>query len=261
MIGGVDVDLDGVPGTVSVWFGRPGHPPRYERLAHEPHYAASVMKVPVLVALYRGGRLDTEVPVVNTFASVVDGDPYGLKPRHDNDPEVWALLGGTAQLGWLARRMIVRSSNLAANLILREIGIDAADAVWRGVGATGSAVRRAFGDIVADDAGITNTVTAGDAARLLATLVDEPAILEPLLAQERTEDLAAGLPPGTRVALKNGWVRGVRHAAGLVYPDDAPPFVLAVCTTTPLAVNDPDDDACRLVRHIAAAAWADRHLA
>jgi beta-lactamase class A len=157
--------------------------------------------------------------------------------------------------------MVVRSSNLAANVILREIGIDAVDAVWRGLPATGSAVRRAFGDTAADDAGITNTVTAGDAARLLATLVDKPAMLEPLLAQEHTEDLAAGLPPGTRVAHKNGWVRGVRHAAGLVFPDDAPPFVLAVCSTTPLAVNDPDDDACRLVRRIAAAAWADRHRA
>ena len=252
-------DLDAVPGTVSVWFGRPGGPPSYERQADAPHCAASLMKLAVLVALHRRGGLETEIPVVNRFDSVIAGRrPYGLKRRHDNDPAVWDRLGGTATLGWLAGRMIVRSSNLAANLILREVGIDAADAVWRGVGATGSTIRRAFADTAAEEAGISNTVTAADTARLLGQLAHDDALLAPLLAQERTEDLAAGLPPGTRVAHKNGWIRGVRHAAGIVFPDDAPPFVLAVCLTTPLAVNDPDDGACRLVRRIAAAAWAER---
>ncbi len=83
-------------------------------------------------------------------------------------------------------------------------------------------------------------------------------MLATLFAQEHREDLAAGLPSGTRAAHKNGWVRGVRHAAGVIFPDDAPPFVLAVCATTPLAVNRPGDDACRLIRSVAAAAWKDR---
>lgn len=34
-----------------------------------------------------------------------------------------------------------------------------------------------------------------------------------LLAEERGEDLAAGLPSGTRIAHKNGWITGVRHGA------------------------------------------------
>jgi beta-lactamase class A len=84
-------------------------------------------------------------------------------------------------------------------------------------------------------------------------------MLATLLAQEINDDLAAGLPAGTRIAHKNGWVDGVRHGAGVIFPDDAPPFVLAVCLTTPLAVNDTDDDACRLLSNIAAAAWAARH--
>jgi beta-lactamase class A len=84
-------------------------------------------------------------------------------------------------------------------------------------------------------------------------------MMDTLLAQECTEDLAAGLPPGTRIAHKNGWVEGVRHGAGVIFPPDAPPYVLAVCATTPLAVNDTDDEACRLLSRIAAASWADRH--
>ncbi|MCI0688709.1 MAG: class A beta-lactamase-related serine hydrolase, partial [Sporichthyaceae bacterium] len=65
----------------------------------------------------------------------------------------------------------------------------------------------------------------------------------------------------TRVAHKNGWVSGLRHSAGVVFPDDAEPFVLAVCMTTPLATGDHDDAACQLVARIAAAAWADAHAA
>jgi beta-lactamase class A len=142
--------------------------------------------------------------------------------------------------------------------------VAAAAEVWRDVGATESRLERGIGDAAAEDAGLTNTVSAADVGRLfdaiaIGRLGPPDGMLSTLFAQQRVEDLAAGLPPGTRVAHKNGWVTGVRHAAGVVFPDDAPPFVLAVCTTTPLAINDPDDDASRLVRTVADAAWRDRH--
>jgi hypothetical protein len=43
-----------------------------------------------------------------------------------------------------------------------------------------------------------------------------------------------------------------------VYPSDAPPFVLSICTTTALATGVDADAACGLLARIAAAAWADR---
>ena len=70
--------------------------------------------------------------------------------------------------------------------------------------------------------------------------------------------LIAGLPPGTRIAHKNGWIPGVRHGAGVVFPDDAAPYTIVVCTSTSLAVNEHNDAACQLVARIAAASWADR---
>lgn len=248
------MNLDTVPGKISVWLGPLGAAPLLARRPDEPHYAASLMKLPILAALHRHGDPDLAVPVVNEFRSAAPGAPgYGLDRRHDSDDVVWARLGGTAPLGWLAHRMITRSSNLAANLVLAHVGIAAADQMWREAGATASHVQRGIGDAAAEQAGLTNTVSAADAAALLATLTDVE--LRALLDQRRTEDLAAGLPPGTRVAHKNGWVRGVRHAVGIVYPDDAVPFVLAVCTTTPLAVNDPADGACQLIRTVARDAW------
>jgi beta-lactamase class A len=269
----LDAELAALPGTISVWYGPPGGPAVHARAADATHYAASTMKLPVLVALHRAadeGRLDlaAEIEVRNEFASARAGAPaFACRRDYDNDDAVWDRLGGTAPLGWLARRMVVRSSNLAANLVLEQVGRAATDAVWRLVGATASVVGRGIEDVAAAEAGITNLVTAADLAALLGALhrgrLASPAagrdMLETLLAQEVTEDLAAGLPSGTRVAHKNGWITGVRHAAGLVLPEDAPPFVVVVCATTPLATNDGADEACQIVARVAAAAWADRH--
>jgi beta-lactamase class A len=175
-------------------------------------------------------------------------------------------------LGWLVERMIVRSSNLATNLVLAEVGMPAVASVWPLVATGSSVVTRGIEDFAADDAGLSNLVTAADLAALLSAIAAGArthgpigtteqcqAMLETLFGQRHREDLAAGLPPGTRVAYKNAWIRGVRHAAGIVYPDDAPPFVLAVCLTSPLAVNKPGDAACQLIAQVAAAAWSERH--
>jgi beta-lactamase class A len=269
--------LAAVPGTVSVWCGRPGGVPRYAREAGATHYAASTMKAAILAALYRAGEtgeldLDAEVPVHNEFASAAAGaGAFGCTQSYDNDDAVWRRLGRLAPLRWLAERMIVRSSNLATNLVLARVGLPAVARVWEVVGARHSVVHRGIEDSAAAEAGISNLVTAADLAALLGAIaagadstgaLASPdscqAMLEILFAQECTEDLAAGLPPGTRIAHKNGWINGVRHGAGVIYPEDAPPFVLAVCTTTPLAVNEQDDEACQLVARVAAAAWADR---
>jgi len=252
-----------------VWCGRLGAAPAYARAPDATHYAASTMKAAVLAAVHRSGRsLDEPIPVINDFPSAAGGR-FGCTQRYDNDDAVWDRLGSTASLGWLTTRMIVRSSNLATNLVLETVGRDAVASVWADAGARHSVVARGIEDSAAAAAGVTNLVTAADLARLLSaialaapTLAPGPAceaMLATLLAQEINDDLAAGLPAGTRIAHKNGWVDGVRHGAGVIFPDDAPPFVLAVCLTTPLAVNDTDDDACRLLSNIAAAAWAARH--
>jgi beta-lactamase class A len=247
----VERRLDGVPGTVSVWIGPPGGPPVCTRRAAEPHYAASLMKLAVLHAL-DPSTVDEEVAVHNDFASV-QGGRFGLERRHDADPEVWQRLGERVRLGWLARRMITHSSNLATNLVLERVGIRAADAVWRDLPNAGSRLTRPIGDTVAAEAGQTNLVTAADVAALLARLD-----LTILYDQARARELPDGLPAGTRVAHKNGWVTGVRHAAGVIFPEDAPTFVVVVCTTTPLAINRPDDEACRIVSDITREAWRRR---
>ena len=279
----LDVRLERVPGTVSAYVGRLDADPTWTRHADATHYAASTMKVAVLVALHRAaeaGRLDLDapVPVRNTFDSALPGAPRFSCARHyDNDDAVWERVGGTASLRWLADRMIVRSSNLATNLVIAHVGLPAVAEVWALAGARHSVTGRGIEDFAAREAGVTNLVTAADLAALLGELAlgaTRPgplaapagcaAMLDVLLAQEHREDLAAGLPEGTRIAHKNGWVRGVRHGAGVVYPDDADPYVVVLCTTTDLADGGPtgeevEDDACRLIADVSAEVWRARH--
>jgi beta-lactamase class A len=251
--------LEAVPGTVSVHFGPLDGPPRYTRLPDATHYAASTMKVAVLAALHRSGAdLDAEVPVHNVFASAASG-MFGCARDYDSDKGVWERLGGTAPLGWLADRMVTRSSNLATNIVLGHVGLDAVAEVWALAGARHSLTARGIEDYAGREAGLDNLVTAADLAALFTAIVTgalgpPDAMVGTLLRQERTEDLAAGLPPGTRIAHKNGWIDGVRHGAGVVFPDDAPPYAIAVCTTTDLS----DADACGLISRISRAAWAER---
>lgn len=220
-----------------------------------PYYAASTAKVAVLAALYRSGLdLDASVPVVNSFTSAVPGPPYRITPDQETDAETWRLLGGRTSLHLLARQMIVHSSNLATNLILERVGFAAVNEVWRLAGARRSGTHRGIQDSAARTAGVTNLVTAADLARLLCWLPPEQ--LDLLAANIHRVDLAAGLPPGTRIAFKNGWIDGIRHSAGIIHPDDAPPYVIAACYQGPLANGDATaDPAARLLARISARVW------
>lgn len=66
-------------------------------------HAASMMKVPVLIQVYRDVdagrlRLDQRIPVVNAFASLVDGSPYHLDAGDDGDSTLYSRVADLAGL-------------------------------------------------------------------------------------------------------------------------------------------------------------------
>ena len=63
------------------------------------------------------------------------------------------------------------------------------------------------------------------------------AMVDVLAAQEFNDLIPAGLPPGTKVAHKTGWITGINHDAAIVLPEGAPPYVLVI-----LLRNHPADD-------------------
>ena len=87
-------------------------------------HAASTMKVPVLYELYRqavlGERaLDAPVEVRNRFRSIADSAHwYELSAGDDSESDLYTRVGQSLPLRELARRMIVRSSNLATNNLI-----------------------------------------------------------------------------------------------------------------------------------------------
>ncbi|RIV36916.1 serine hydrolase [Micromonospora radicis] len=281
-LGDLDARLAETPGTVSVYAGRLHAPPTWTRHAEVTHYAASTMKLAVLAALYRAaetGRLDLDAPVEvsNRFTSArPDAAPYGCARHYDNDDAVWARLGEHVPPRWLAERMIVRSSNLATNLLIEHLGRPALAEVWALAGARHSGTARGIEDFAAREVGITNLVTAADLAALLDTIatgatrpgpIASPAgcaeMLDVLCAQQIRQDVAEGLPAGVRLAHKNGWVPGIRHGAAVVFPEDAAPYLIVVCTTTPLTEQPSgarsDVDARQLAADISTRVWQARH--
>lgn len=255
-------------GTVSVWAGDLTGTPFRDEASDAPHYAASTMKLPLLVAAYRlheRGELDLDrpVPVHNEFASALDRRPYSLEQTDDQDDDTWARLGTALPLRALVRASVVRSGNLATNLVLEHVGAAAVDEVLRDAGCTATTVLpRGIGDTAAREAGIDNVVTAADLGRVMAALADArlagaaaSRAMEAVLAdQEHRDKIPAGLPAGTYVANKTGWVDGVAHDVALVRPAGAAPYVLAVCTTTGLS----DEESSRLIAGVSRAAWEER---
>jgi beta-lactamase class A len=243
--------------TISIWCGALDGTPWLVRDERVVHPAASTFKLAVLMALHRSGLdLNQEVAVRAVLPSVVSGATYETTREYDNDEQPWRRLGGTASLGWLGERSVVRSSNLATNLLLDRLGTGAVNAVFDEAGANGCVVRRPIQDTAASAAGLDNEVTAAGLAATLCDLAHRgPAEVERTLAACEDDGMAAaGLPDGTWFAHKPGWFDGVCHDAGLVRPDEGEPFVLVVLTASAL-----DEVAARrLVADTARACWESR---
>jgi beta-lactamase class A len=209
-------------------------------VADTPFHAASTMKVPVLIELYRqvdAGRLsmDDPLPVHNRFSSIVDGSPYALDPADDSDRgAVYKSVGRTLPVRELAEAMITVSSNLATNLLIEKLGVASIQESVVALGADGMKVVRGVEDNKAYEKGLVNTTTA----RALLTLFESIAkargasdascgeMIAILRRQQFNEGIPAGLPPQTPVAHKTGQITGIHHDAGIVYAKR--PYVLVV---------------------------------
>jgi beta-lactamase class A len=206
-------------------------------------HAASTMKVPVMIEYFRALdarriRPDQDLVLGRTFRSIVDGSPYELDAGVDSDSSVFERVGQRVTLRWLVERMIVRSSNLATNTLIEVLDAKRVDATAHALGAERMRVLRGVEDTKAFELGLNNETTARDLAALLEAIETGKAaskdacreMLDILAAQEFNDEIPAGLPPGTRVAHKTGWITGVTHDAAVIYPTGRRPYLLVVLT-------------------------------
>jgi beta-lactamase class A len=226
-------------------------------------HAASTMKVPVMLRLYMDqaeGRLDLDEPVEvrTTFRSIVDGSPYDLDSASDSDSTLYLRVGAGVSRRELIDRMITWSSNLATNLLIEDVGAERVTATLRGLGADSIEVLRGVEDIPAFQAGLSNTTTARDLAIVMEALLDSGVagaqardeMIGILERQHFRENIPAGVPEGTRVANKTGWITGINHDAALVFPEGAPPYVLVILLRGHPADDQGEAFAAQLSREI-----------
>lgn len=209
--------------VVGVWLGGFDGTTWWEQDADEVVLAASLMKVAVAVAA-ESLDLARSVRVHADFDSVVGGRAFELDEAGDQDPDTWSELGGVQELRELRRRSIVYSGNLATNLVMEQTGVTACTAVMR-------QVVRMISDQPATDAGIVNAATARQWGELLVRVATAYDGVEDVMRdQSYREGIPAGLPPGTPVANKTGWIDDHTHDMAIVRPAGEAPFVLVVLT-------------------------------
>jgi beta-lactamase class A len=207
--------------------------------ADDSFHAASTMKVPVMIELFRQTnegkvRLDEAIPIHNEFRSIVDGSPYSLDPSDDSEADLYKAEGQARTLSQLCELMITVSSNLATNLIIEKLGVENIRATVHALGADGMRVLRGVEDNKAYEKGLNNTTTARGLEILMTAIADGKAaeaessrqMIEILEKQHFNEGIPAGLPAGTRAAHKTGEITKIHHDAAIVYA--ARPFVLVI---------------------------------
>jgi len=202
-------------------------------------HAASTMKVPVMIELFRHAKagtlkLDDRVPIENEFHSIVDGSPFALSAGDDSDAEVYRHVGASMSYRELCEAMITVSSNFAANVLIEHLGARAIQKTAGDLGATGMHVLRGVEDNKAFDKGLNNTTTARALMALMEKIAQGEAVdgassaemIAMLKRQHFNSRIPAGLPPGIPVAHKTGEITKIQHDAAIVFADR--PYVLVV---------------------------------
>jgi beta-lactamase class A len=205
-------------------------------------HAASTMKTPVLLEVLRrvdAGtlKLTDELPVKNEFKSLVDGSQFSIGLEETDAPTV-KKLGGKATLEFLVTEMIVRSSNLATNLVLSLVGPENVQAFTDALGARTVKVRRCVEDAKAFDLGLNNETDAAGMATVMEAVMRSPKLSaeakakawEILSGQTFNEEIPAGLHPqsGAIVGHKTGSISSVQHDAAAVRLPDGRSYVLVL---------------------------------
>jgi beta-lactamase class A len=207
--------------------------------AEDVFHAASTMKVPVMIELFRQvkqGRLklDDQLVIKNQFHSIVDGSPYTLNSGDDSEDGMYKAEGQSRTLKQLCELMITVSSNFATNLLIEKLGVENIRATVHDLGADGVNVLRGVEDAKAYEKGLSNTTTARGLAILLQAIAKGKAVdnegckemIAILQRQKFNEGIPAGLPGGISVAHKTGEITKIHHDAAIVFAKR--PFVLVI---------------------------------
>lgn len=205
----------------------------------EIFHAASTMKTPVMIEVYRKKMigeisLDDSIFVKNEFESIVDKSTFQLSEFDDSDKNTYDKIGRYISLRELVFDMISISSNFATNLVIKYIGAENINNTMSDIGAKNINVLRGVEDIKAFEKGLNNTTSARDLLVIYEKLANGEVLsrdlsnemVEILKNQKYDDIIPKYLPKEIEVAHKDGWINGVRHDSGIVFLENGVTYVL-----------------------------------
>ena len=219
----------------------------------EPFFGASVMKVPIMVAVYRK----------------MDEGELALSDKFPTEPGDWAP--GAGWLQWdepgvehtvedYLYMMMAQSDNVAANALMRKVGgLEYVNEGARSLGAQNTVFYQKVTTERAAVPFLDNRTTPRDMALMLrkistgqaASRISCEDMMDLMYQNDTSLWLEAGLPDDIEAANKSGWLYEVYDDAGIVAAGERP-YVVAV-----FSKHGPDDpeEGKLLIRDISAAVW------
>ena len=213
--------------------------------ADESFHPASTFKVHVMMEVFHQAEqgllsLDDRLPIINSFTSIADavGSKFSLLESDDAEKTLYRRIGESESIGELTRLMIVRSSNLATNILLEKISTKSVNAFIQTLGIQGVTVLRGIEDRAAFRLGMNNSATARGLTQTMTLIAEGKVVskqasekmIEIMLGQEFNQSIPALLQESVRVAHKTGWTGDVYHDTGIVYPENRKPYALSIMT-------------------------------
>ena len=205
----------------------------------EIFHAASTMKTPVMIEVYRKKMigeisLDDSIFVKNEFESIVDKSTFQLSEFDDSDKNTYDKIGRYISLRELVFDMITISSNFATNLVIKYIGAENINNTMSDIGAKNINVLRGVEDIKEFEKGLNNSTSARDLLVIYEKLANGKVLnkdlsnemVEILKNQKYDDIIPKYLPKEIEVAHKDGWINGVRHDSGIVFLENGVSYVL-----------------------------------
>jgi beta-lactamase class A len=228
--------VDRFPGIIGIYCRTlaPG-PPLVEVRSHEHFPAASIIKLAIMLTVYRAYERHTATP--EEYITLLPGDITEGAPILGD-----AHSGQRWPIGVLVNAMIRYSDNIASNALISHFGFTAINATIRSAGMTGTLLARHFAGEVPPGGRNLNVTTPHDIGVLLYGIergahegiptVASPescrAMVQTLLGQEYREMIPAGVKRHVAIANKTGELDNVRSDAAIVDPLSEAPYILVL---------------------------------
>lgn len=206
---------------------------------NESFHAASTMKTPVMVTLYKQAsegkfELNDSILIKDEFYSIVDSSVFKMDIGVDSEGRLYEKLGRKLPIKDLIFEMITMSSNLATNLLIDLVDARNVTNDMRALGAENMQVLRGVEDLKAFEKGLSNTTTALDLLIIYEKLAGKEIISDAaceemiavLKSQHFNDMIPLLLPEDITVAHKTGSITGVHHDSGIVYLPNGKNYVL-----------------------------------